>query len=92
MLDLGTYRQMPIRLPRAETIRRAIAEKAAESAAGPVDQFLDLLGPVEPALGRGGWPKTAWRLAYYQGTRDEHEAIERAIGQIQRASPLMRVS
>jgi hypothetical protein len=92
MLDIATYRQMPIRLPQAEAIRRAIAEKAAESAAEPVDHFLDLIGPVEPALGRGAWPETAWRLAYYQGTRDEHEAIEHAVGQIQRVTPLMRVN
>jgi hypothetical protein len=89
---METYRQMPIRLPRAEAIRRAIAEKAAESAAGPVDHFLKLIGPVEPALGRSSWPETAWRLAYYQGTRDEHEAIEHAVGQIQRVTPLMRVN
>jgi hypothetical protein len=83
---------MPIRLPRAEAIRRAIAERAAERGRGAVDHFLRLIGPVEPAFGPGANPEASWRLAYYQGTRDEHEAIECAIGLVQRQMPLMRVS
>ena len=82
---------MPIRLPPASAIRRAIAEKAAESASASVDHFLDLLGPVEPAFGGGG-SETSWRLAYYQGSHAEHDAIERAVGQVQRQTPLMRVN
>jgi len=82
---------MPIRLPLADAIRHAIAEKAAESSPAGVDHFLALLGPVEPAFGTGG-PETSWRLAYYQGSRSDHEAIERAVGQVQRLTPLMRVN
>ena len=55
------------------------------------DHFLELLGPVEPAFG-GGSAETSWRLSYYQGSQAEHQAIERAIGQIQRETPLMRVN
>jgi hypothetical protein len=83
---------MPIRLPLASAIRHAIAEKAAEGSAASVDHFLDLLGPVEPAFGTGAAAETSWRLAYYQGSRAEHEAIERAVGQVQRQTPLMRVN
>lgn len=82
---------MPIRLPLASAIRHAIAEKAAESAASSVDHFLELLGPVEPAFGGNG-TETSWRLSYYQGSHIEHEAIERAVGQVQRQTPLMRVN
>lgn len=82
---------MPIRLPLASAIRRSIAEKAAEAFAVGVDHFLDLIGPVEPVFGVGG-SETSWRLSYYQGSQAEHEAIERAIGQIQRQTPLMRVN
>ena len=82
---------MPIRLPHAEAIRRAIAEKAAETSASGVDQYLALIGPVEAAFG-GGATETSWRLAYYQGSREEHDAIERAVGLVQRQTPLMQVS
>ena len=82
---------MPIRLPLAGAIRHAIAEKAAEASAMTVDHFLELLGPVEPAFGGDG-NETSWRLAYYQGSHDEHDAIERAVGQVQRLTPLMRVN
>lgn len=82
---------MPIRLPLPTAIRRSIAEKAAEASGRSVDHFLDLLGPVEPAFG-GGNCETSWRLSYYQGSRAEHEAIERAVGQVQRLTPLMRVN
>jgi len=91
MIEIGTLRQMPIRLPLASAIRRAIAEKAAEASANSVDHFLALLGPVEPAFG-GGSQETSWRLAYYQGSHAEHDAIQRAVGQIQRQTPLMRVN
>jgi len=83
---------MPIRLPLASAIRHAIAEKAAEASATSVDHFLDLLGPVEPAFGMGAAAETSWRLSYYQGSQEEHEAIERAVGQVQRQTPLMRVN
>jgi hypothetical protein len=92
MLESGTLRQMPIRLPIASAIRHAIAEKAAEAASASVAHFLDLLGPVEPAFGNGGGSEASWRLAYYQGSRTEHDAIERAVGEIQRQTPLMRVN
>jgi hypothetical protein len=90
MLEAGTVRQMPIRLPEAETIRREIAERAAHVSSASMDHYLELLGPVEPALTHGGG-ESAWRLAYYQGSREEHDAIERAVGQVQRETPLMRV-
>ena len=83
---------MPIRLPPASAIRHAIAETAAATSAASVDHFLALLGPVEPTFGGGAGPETSWRLSYYQGSQAEHEAIERAIGQVQRQTPLMRVS
>jgi len=92
MLDIGTHREMPIRLPRADAIRRAIAERAAEVSAVAVDHYLDLLGPVEPAFAGGTGPESAWRLAYYQGSPDDHQAIERAVGIVQRQTPLMRVN
>jgi len=82
---------MPIRLPLASSIRRAIAEKAAKGSAGSVDHFLGLLGPVEPAFGVGS-QETSWRLAYYQGSHAEHDAIQRAVGEIQRQTPLMRIN
>lgn len=82
---------MPIRLPLASAIRRAIAEKAAEAYAVGVDHFLDLLGPVEPSFGLSG-AETSWRLSYYQGSQAEHEAIERAVGEVQRETPLMRAN
>jgi len=82
---------MPIRLPHASAIRKAIAEKAAQASDRSVDHFLDLLGPVEPVFGGGG-QETSWRLAYYQGSHSEHEAIERAVGQVQRLTPLMRAN
>ena len=82
---------MPIRLPLTSAIRRAIAEKAAQATANSVDHFLDLLGPVEPAFG-GGSDETSWRLAYYQGSHADHDAIQRAVGVVQRQTPLMRAS
>jgi len=91
MLETGTLRQMPIRLPLASAVRRSIAEKAAEASAASVDHYLALIGPVEPAFGVKG-EQASWRLAYYQGSHAEHEAIERAVGQIQREMPLMRVT
>jgi len=81
---------MPIRLPLASAIRHAIAERAAAASAHSIDHFLDLLGPVEPAFG-GGPQETSWRLAYYQGSQAEHDAIQRAIGLVQRQTPLMRI-
>ena len=89
MLDAGTVRQMPIRLPEAETIRREIAERAAHVSSASMEHYLALIGPVEPAVTHGSG-ESAWRLAYYQGSREEHDAIERAVGQIQRETPLMR--
>jgi len=82
---------MPIRLPLASAIRHAIATKAAEASTASVDHFLGLLGPVEPASGVGG-AETGWRLSYYQGSQEENAAIERAVGQVQRQTPLMRVN
>lgn len=82
---------MPIRLPLASAIRHAIAAKAAEASSTTVDHFLKLLGPVEPAFGISS-AETSWRLSYYQGSQEEHEAIERAVGQVQRQTPLMRVN
>ena len=90
MLDTRTARQMPIRNPHPEVIRRLIAEKAAEHAARTVDHFLQLIGPVEPAHKGMDGTETAWRLAYYQGALEEHAAIERAVCHVQRAMPLMR--
>jgi hypothetical protein len=90
MLDTGAFRHMPIRLPQAETIRREIAERAAEASSVSVEHYLDLLGPVEPAFASGG-QETAWRLTYYQGSPDEHDAIARAVSQVQRQTPLMSV-
>lgn len=81
---------MPIRLPRAETIRREIAERAAEATSVSVDHYLDLLGPVEAAFAGGG-QETAWRLTYYQGSPDEHDAIARAVSHVQRQTPLMSI-
>ena len=92
MFDEGMYRQMPIRLPRADMIRRAIAEKAAETSASSVDHYLELLGPVEPALRVIDGREASWRLAYYQGSPDEHDAIARAVGTVQRLNPLMQVN
>jgi len=89
MIEIGTLRQMPIRLPLASAIRHAIAEKAAAASAQNIDHFLDLLGPVEPAS-TGGSRETGWRLAYYLGSHTEHDAIQRAVGQVQRQTPLMR--
>jgi len=43
-------------------------------------------------FGMGGGAETSWRLSYYQGSQEDHEAIERAIGQVQRQTPLMRVN
>jgi|KBSMisStandDraft_5_1062788.scaffolds.fasta_scaffold32785_5 hypothetical protein len=91
MIEIGTLRQMPIRLPLASAVRYAIAEKAAAASANSVDHFLSLLGPVEPAFG-GGAQETSWRLAYYQGSHAEHDAIQRAVGEVQRQTPLMRVN
>jgi len=91
MIEIGTLRQMPIRLPPASAIRQAIAEKAAQASSDSVDHFLGLLGPVEPAFG-GGSEETSWRLAYYQGSHAEHAAIQRAVGEVQRQTPLMRVN
>jgi len=39
-----------------------------------------------------GGAETGWRLSYYQGSQEENEAIERAVGQVQRQTPLMRVN
>lgn len=83
---------MPIRLPQADAIRHAIAERAAEGSAGDADYFLGLIGPVEPTLGFSDCLEAGWRLVYYQGTREEHDAIERAVGQVRRQTPLMWVS
>ena len=80
---------MPIRLPRPAVIRRSIAEKAAESRLGSPEYFLQLIGPVEPAFVGGEGREASWRLAHYQGSPDEHAAIERAVGLVQRLTPLM---
>jgi hypothetical protein len=81
---------MPIRLPGPDAIRQRIAEMAADATSARPDHYLALLGPIEPASRMGG-DEAAWRLAYYQGSRVEHDAIERAVGMVQRISPLMRV-
>jgi hypothetical protein len=91
MSNISTVREMPIRLPGGAAIRHAIAERAAETLAGSVDHVLGLLGPVEPAFAGGDGIEADWRLAYYQGSRAEHEAIERAMGLVRRTTPLMRV-
>lgn len=81
---------MPMRLPGPETIRRRIAQLAADVSAAPVEHYLGLLGPVE-ATAVVDMREAPWRLSYYQGSRQEHDAIERAIGAVQRTDPLMRV-
>jgi len=86
----GAPPQMPIRLPDAETIRRQIADTAAAFRGEPAEHYLDILGCVEPT-----WPPTAqespWRLSSYLGAYEEGLAIERAITEVMRRSPLMRV-
>jgi hypothetical protein len=81
---------MPIRLPNAESIRRQIADTAASLRGEPSDHYLALLGRVVPT-----WPPTTadtpWRLSSYQGAYEDGVAIERAVGVVQRRSPLMRV-
>jgi hypothetical protein len=79
---------MPLRTPTAETIRRQIAEIAAQEAHRSVEHFLDLIGPVEiigAGHGTGGW-----RLSHYVGAAEEHEAIQRAVGEVQRRHRLVR--
>jgi len=90
MLETRIARQMPIRNPHPEVIRRLIAEKAAETAASSVEHFLELIGPVEPAHRGVDGAETGWRLGYYQGALEDHAAIERAVCHVQRAMPLMR--
>jgi len=90
LLPSGTAPQMPIRLPDAESIRRQIADAAASLRGESSDRYLALLGRVVPT-----WPPTAadtpWRLSGYQGAYEDGLAIERAVGVVQRRSPLMRV-
>ncbi|HWI86468.1 MAG TPA: hypothetical protein VNT42_09130 [Sphingomonas sp.] len=81
---------MPIRLPGPDAIRQTIAERAADVSAAPVDHYLGLLGPVEPTYSAGR--EGPWRLSYYGGSRQEHDAIERAVGMVQRLNPLMRTN
>jgi len=82
--------EMPIRLPDAESIRRQIAEAAAALREESPAHYLPLLGRVEPT-----WPPTTtnspWRLSSYIGPPEDSVAIERAVGVVQRRSPLMRV-
>ena len=90
LVTSGAPPQMPIRLPDAEAIRRQIADAAAAFRGEPADRYLDILGSVEPT-----WPSTAqespWRLSGYLGAYEESLAIERAITEVMRRSPLIRV-
>lgn len=81
---------MPIRLPSPDAIRQRIAEEAAEISRQPAETFLELLGPVEPTEIADA-SAASWRLSYYQGSREQHAAIERAIAVVQRSEPLMRL-
>jgi len=82
--------QMPIRLPDAESIRRQIADAAAALRGESPARYLALIGSVEPT-----WPPTTtnspWRLSSYVGAPEDSVAIERAVGVVQRRSPLMRI-
>lgn len=80
--------RMPLRMPTSETIRREIAELAAEYLQKPASALMSLLGPVEP-IGTGD-RAGGWRLTHYSGSPDEHAAIERAAGTVQRRHPLVR--
>ena len=82
---------MPIRLPSPDAIRERIAEETAGISGQTMEQAIHLLGPVEPTEA-ADMRAVAWRLSYYQGSRKQHEAIERAIGIVQRTDPLMRLS
>jgi hypothetical protein len=79
---------MPIRTLSAEAIRREIAETAAEATGSATERYLGLLGPVE--MISSGDRSYGWRLSHYLGSPEEHDAIERAIGTVQRRHPLMR--
>lgn len=90
VFNLETDRRMPIRLPEPEAIRRMIAEKAADVSTTAADRYLELLGPVEPSYAVQG--EAPWRLSYYGGSREQNTAIERAVGMVQRITPLMRAA
>jgi hypothetical protein len=87
-VDVGSPGRMPLRTPTAEAIRRQIAEIAAQQVHRPLDALLELLGPVEiigSGNGAGGW-----RLLHYVGSAEEHEAIQRAVAEVQRRHRLVR--
>lgn len=90
LLTEGAPPEMPIRLPNAESIRRQIADTAASLRGEPVERYLGLLGEVEPT-----WPPTnsnsPWRLSGYLGAPEDGLAIERAVTEVLRRTPLMRV-
>jgi len=88
LVDVGSSGRMPLRTPTAETIRRQIAEIAAQEVHRPLDTLLKLLGPVE-IIGSGDGAN-GWRLSHYVGSAEEHEAIQRAVGEVQRRHRLVR--
>jgi hypothetical protein len=78
---------MPIRMPTPDVIRKQIAEAAAYTGGAAADHYVSLLGPVElTSVGSEG----SWRVSYYHGSAAETRVIESAIGDVQRANPLMR--
>lgn len=88
LVDTGSKRRMPIRLPRGESLRSRIAEAAAEISGLSADYYLERIGPVEPVLS-SEYEGSSWRLAACHGSYEDLEIISRAAQAVQRLYPLI---
>ena len=88
MIETGSKRRMPIRLPRADLLRRRIAETAAELSGQSVDHYLERIGPVEPVLSSQD-EHASWRLGACYGSYAELDIIDQAVRAVRRLHPLM---
>jgi hypothetical protein len=88
MIDTGSKRRMPIRLPRADLLRRRIAETAAELSGQPVDHYLERIGAIEPVLSSQD-EHASWRLSTSYGSYAELDIIDQAVQAVRRLHPLM---
>jgi len=88
MIETGSNRRMPIRLPRADLLRQRIAEAAADLSGLSVDHYLERIGSIEPVLSSHD-EGTSWRLSACHGSYAELDIIHQAVQAVQRMHPLM---
>lgn len=82
---------MPISLPTADAVRKAIGARAAKALSVAATEILERIGPIVPSdpVSTG---ESAWRVAYCHGTYAELRAIEAAASDVRRATPFIALS